>query len=281
MTFGAMRVTSLVIENTADDGRLGDFEIQADKDTLRMGFYNTATGVSRDVLMYKEDAEGPKAPAIAPYWQFNNDVRVADGHDLLVTGRVMLGGAPTEPMDAVTKAYADSIAVVPASLDDATDVEYTGTPGEGNVLAWNGTVWTNKTLGVPFWSEVYHYSGDMAAAPVDMVTGAGNRLSTPAPFEFTVRNLSISASNLPDYDTHEFTVLVKKADGSVIASLSSGAMPQRFVVYDASGVYAAWGNVVVPPFTIAAGDAYYVQLSGYTGTNIAVAVQLTSSVLGS
>eukprot|EP00899_Mesostigma_viride_P024342 jgi/Mesvir1/5092/Mv22441-RA.1 len=105
-----------------------------------------------------------QGPAVAPYWQFSNDVRIADGHDLLVTGKVILGGAPTEPNDAVTKAYADAIAVVPAALSDATDVEYTGTPSSNDVLAWNGTAWTNTPIRVPYWTEVYHYSGDMSGS---------------------------------------------------------------------------------------------------------------------
>eukprot|EP00899_Mesostigma_viride_P019442 jgi/Mesvir1/2749/Mv01458-RA.1 len=155
-----------------------------ENDQLHMRFNNESTGVSRDALTYKEDASGPKAPAVASYWQFSNDVRIADGHDLLVTGKVILGGAPTEPNDAVTKAYADAIAVVPAALSDATDVEYTGTPSSNDVLAWNGTAWTNTPIRVPYWTEVYHYSGDMSGStPVTMVTGGGNALSAPAPFQ--------------------------------------------------------------------------------------------------
>eukprot|EP00899_Mesostigma_viride_P017420 jgi/Mesvir1/2567/Mv10312-RA.1 len=207
-----------------------------ENDQLHMRFNNESTGVSRDALTYKEDASGPKAPAVAPYWQFSNDVRIADGHDLLVTGKVILGGAPTEPNDAVTKAYADAIAVVPAALSDATDVEYTGTPSSNDVLAWNGTVWTNTPIRVPYWTEVYHYSGDMSGSTtVTMVTGGGNALSAPAPFQF---------------------------------------------VKTVMGVRAAWANVPITPITIALNDVVYVQLSDYTGTNIAVAVQLTSSNLG-
>eukprot|EP00899_Mesostigma_viride_P007584 jgi/Mesvir1/16827/Mv15721-RA.1 len=113
--------------------------------------------------------------------------------------------------------------------------------------------------------------------------GRRNALSAPAPFQFVVSNLSISANKLPDAASHSFTVLVKKHhqdDSGPITldtyTLSTGAMAQKTVM----GVRAAWANVPITPITIALNDVVYVQLSDYTGTNIAVAVQLTSSNLG-
>eukprot|EP00899_Mesostigma_viride_P012845 jgi/Mesvir1/21561/Mv04001-RA.1 len=229
---GTVRTSSVVIQS--DGGDIGDFEIRTHDDELSMRF-RKADGATQDAMMYREDDQGPKAPSVSPYWLMNDDMQVAG--DLLVTGKVVLGAAPSGDNDAVTKAYADQVAIAPASLNDATDVEYTGTPAGGQILAWNGTVWTNKTLKTAYWTEV--------------------------------------AFNLPNAATHAFTVLVKKFDGTTLATLSTGDMPQVDVLGPQGSARGAWVKKSVTPFTVSAADVIYLQLSDYTGTGIAVSAQLS------
>eukprot|EP00899_Mesostigma_viride_P000331 jgi/Mesvir1/10299/Mv23050-RA.1 len=262
MTGGTLSAASVVIQNGL--GGDGDFEIRQESDQLCMRFREGGAYQLQDALAYRQD-----------HWEFGKDLQV-DG-DVTVTGKVVMGGVPTDASDAVTKAYADSVAVAPASLGDASDVEYTGVPQAGQVLAWAGAAWTNQTMRTAYWTETFHYGGNMAGSAVSMVTGAGNTLSVVPPYTFSVDTLSISAYNLPDASTHAFAVAVKKHDGTTLATLSSGPMPQRTVM----GVRAAWANVSVAPFAIGAGDTFYLQLSGYTGTGIGVVVQLSQAQLES
>eukprot|EP00899_Mesostigma_viride_P004118 jgi/Mesvir1/13707/Mv06937-RA.1 len=189
--------------------------------------------------------------------------------------QVVLGAAPSGDNDAVTKAYADQVAIAPASLNDATDVEYTGTPAGGQILAWNGTVWTNKTLKTAYWTEVFHYNGNMSGTPVYMVTGAGIPFAPSLPYTIDVDTLCVSAFNLPNAATHAFTVLVKKFDGTTLATLSTGDMPQVDVLGPQGSARGAWVKKSVTPFTVSAADVIYLQLSDYTGTGIAVSAQLS------
>eukprot|EP00899_Mesostigma_viride_P004254 jgi/Mesvir1/1382/Mv22565-RA.1 len=267
---GTVRTSSVVIQS--DGGDIGDFEIRTHDDELSMRF-RKADGATQDAMMYREDDQGPKAPSVSPYWLMNDDMQVAG--DLLVTGKVVLGAAPSGDNDAVTKAYADQVAIAPASLNDATDVEYTGTPAGGQILAWNGTVWTNKTLKTAYWTEVFHYNGNMSGTPVYMVTGAGIPFAPSLPYTIDVDTLCVSAFNLPNAATHAFTVLVKKFDGTTLATLSTGDMPQVDVLGPQGSARGAWVKKSVTPFTVSAADVIYLQLSDYTGTGIAVSAQLS------
>eukprot|EP00899_Mesostigma_viride_P008020 jgi/Mesvir1/17219/Mv07633-RA.1 len=228
MTGGTLSAASVVIQNGL--GGDGDFEIRQESDQLCMRFREGGAYQLQDALAYRQD-----------HWEFGKDLQV-DG-DVTVTGKVVMG-----------------------ALGDASDVEYTGVPQAGQVLAWAGAAWTNQTMRTAYWTETFHYGGNMAGSAVSMVTGAGNTLSVAPPYTFSVDTLSISAYNLPDASTHAFAVAVKKHDGTTLATLSSGPMPQRTVM----GVRAAWANVSVAPFAIGAGDTFYLQLSGYTGTGIGV-----------